>query len=170
MEVEKLISDRLGLTGDTCKDFEKIAAQVKDIKELLKYLNGMQDNLSETAMNELQNSWQDKYPGHKTVFVNEENERWPHVAIVFTHKEDNLKLKVFLAYDSKGQGRGLYYGIMPYKKEERTEVFNLVEATAKTRKNSIRGENWIFYWNTNCTNAAENIDELIDMLRKIGVE
>lgn len=50
MEVEKLISDRLGLTGDTCKDFEKIAAQVKDIKELLKYLNGMQDNLSETAM------------------------------------------------------------------------------------------------------------------------
>jgi hypothetical protein len=149
MEVEKLICDRLGLTGDTCKDFEKIAAQVKDIKELLKYLNGMQDNLSETAMNELLNSWQDKYPGHQTILVNEENERWPHVAIVFTHTQSNLKLKVFLAYDSKGQGRGLYYGIMPYKKEERTEVFNLVEATVKSRKNCIRGDNWIFYWNTN---------------------
>ena len=170
MEVEKIISDRLGLTGDPCKDFEKIAAQVKDVKELLKYLNGMQDDLNETAMNELLNSWQDKYPGHQTVLVNEENERWPHIAIVFTHTQSNLKLKVFLAYDSKGQGRGLYYGIMPHKKEERAEVINLVEATVKSRKNCIRGDYWIFYWNTNCTNAAENIDELIDMLRKIGVE
>ena len=128
----------------------------------------MQDKYNQEAMNELLNSWQDKYPGHQTIFVNEENERWPHVAIVLSHTESNLKLKVFLAYDSKG--RGLYYGIMPHKKEERAEVFNLVEATAKTRKNSIRGDNWIFYWNTNYTNAEENVDELIDMLRKIGVE
>ena len=77
-------------------------------------------------------------------------------------------LKVFLAYDSKG--RGLYYGIMPHKKEERTEVINLVEAMAKSRKNSMSGENWIFYWNTNYPNASGNVDELIDMLRKIGVE
>ena len=168
MEVEKFIKERLGLTDDTCKNFDKIAAQVKDIKDLLKYLNGMQDNYNQEAMNELRNSWESKYPGHQTIFVNDENERWPYVAIVLSHTESNLKLKVFLAYDSKG--RSLYYGIMPYKKEERAEVINLVEATAKTRKNCFRGDNWIFYWNTNYTNAEENVDELIDMLRKIGVE
>ncbi len=168
MEVEKLIRERLELTGNCYEDFDKVSAQVKDIKELLGYLNTMQDDFNKNAMNELLNRWQIKYPNHE-INDSKDAKRWPTISVAFPHKESGFNIKVFVTYDA--QSRLLYYGIMSPKREDKPAFDTLLKATMDSRKGCIHGKDWAYYWSTPYAEAEQNTSELIELLRdKIGVE
>ena len=168
METDKLINDKLGLTGESCKDYDKVFAQVKDIKTLLEHLKKMLDKLNVDAMDNLYTHLKETYPNN--VVSNDSGAKnWPTVSVQFTHRPSGLGMKIFVSIYSGDYN--VYYGISPMKKEDKNTLRDNLRDAIQKVKGYKNGVDWAFYWVSTHTDVERNVDELINLLRReTGVE
>ena len=164
MEVEQLIRERLGLTDENCKNFDKIAAQVKDIKELLERLKQMEVEFNEKAMKDLIGKWRDKYPGREILDSISQKNR-PSVALVYKHKESGIKMQFFVRYDARWNY--IYCGIKSDKKEDKEKLTYLLSGAMKNRKEYTTGSESAYYCYTSFAETERKIDDIIDLLKDV---